>query len=231
MQQFLTEGKEINEDNMNKINNILEAMIFKVKKEEKKFYKDKYCAFIRKTWYNLPGAENCLPTDYKCIDCNYDRTVVEFATCIYKFFFFNAEIFQRYNYNAVGKFKHVFANFILLKYYIDIAKMIKRNHFYTKRNKKRKSPPDSTSQLIKEKKDFDRLNTRLHLNRNLQVDDENNEPNSLETPKDSQETSDSERQVIKYLFTRFFQNIIWFSDDPPIFVVKNEASMNSNYHE
>ena len=81
--------------------------------------------------------------------------------------------------------------------------MIKRNHFYTKRNKKRKSPPDSTSQLIKIK-DFDRLNTRLHLNRNLQVDDENNEPNSLETPKDSQETSDSERQVIKYFFTCLF---------------------------
>ena len=193
----MTEGKEINEDNMNEINNILEAMIFKVKKKEKNLYRDEYCAFIRKTWYNLPGAENCLPTDYKCIDCNYDRTVVEFASCIYKFFFFNAEIFQRYNYNALGKFKHVFADtFILLNYYIDIAKMIKSNHFYTKRNKKRKSPPDSTSQLIKIK-DFDRLNTRLHLNRNLQVDDENNEPNSLETPKDSQETSDSERQVIK----------------------------------
>ena len=111
----MTEGKEINEDNMNEINNILEAMIFKVKKEEKNLYRDEYCAFIRKTWYNLPGAENCLPTDYKCIDCNYDRTVVEFATCIYKFFFFNAEIFQRYNYNALGKFKHVFADtFILL---------------------------------------------------------------------------------------------------------------------
>jgi hypothetical protein len=29
----------------------------------------------------------------------------------------------------------------------------------------------------------------------------------------------------------YLQNIIWFSDDPPIFVVKNEASMNSNYHK
>ena len=107
--------------------------------------KTKYCAFIRKTWYNLPGAENCLPTDYKCIDCNYERTVIEFAESIYKFFFFNAEIFQNYNHDVLGKFNLLVKAYFLLNYYIDIAKMIKSNHFYTKKNQKRKSPPENTS--------------------------------------------------------------------------------------
>ena len=77
--------------------------------------------------------------------------------------------------------------------------MIKSNHFYTKKNQKRKSPPENTSKSKKVQKDFDPSNTRLHLNKNLQGDDdniimtENAEPKSLETPQDSQETSDSER--------------------------------------
>ena len=194
----MSEGKK-SEDNMDEINNIFLTMIKKGKKEEKNAYRDEYCAFIRKTWYNLPGAENCLPTDYKCIDCNYERTVIEFAESIYKFFFFNAEIFQNYNHDVLGKFNLLVKAYFLLNYYIDIAKMIKSNHFYTKKNQKRKSPPENTSKSKKVQKDFDPSNTRLHLNKNLQGDDdniimtENAEPNSLETPQDSQETSDSER--------------------------------------
>lgn len=102
--------------------------------------------------------------------------------------------------------------------------MIKSNHFYTKRNQKRKSPPENTSKFKKEKKTFDPPNTRLHLNRNLQVDNENAEPNLLETPQDSQETSDSERQVIKYFFARLLSNILWFSDDQQPILVKTEPS-------
>ena len=74
-------------------------------------------------------------------------------------------------------------------------------------------PPENTSKLRKVQKDFDPSNTRLHLNRNLQLDNDNKimegkaEPNSLETPQDSQETSDSERQVIKYFLLAYFQTL------------------------
>ena len=111
----MSEERESSEDNMDEIKNIYLCMLIKVKKEEKNPYRDEYCAFIRKKWYNLPGAENCLPTDYKCIDSNYEWTVVDFAEFMYRFFFFNAENFQIYNLGVNGKYKFVWLKLIFIK--------------------------------------------------------------------------------------------------------------------